>query len=128
MKDVINQVDFEIRSLVKALRDAGIETDWSCSGMPGHMVIRPTIEARTIPFPSSDYLGKQKAVIDQVMRENNIKNYWLSLTWGNGAVNTHGGEPVWLIQIAGRFDFLALPVGYSTRYQDETDTILEFEK
>lgn len=43
-------VDPEIQPLVIALNEAGVESDWSCSGEPGHMAIRPTIQARTHAF------------------------------------------------------------------------------
>jgi hypothetical protein len=121
------QVDPEIRFLVIALREAGIDTDWSCAGLPGHMTIRPTIQAKTFPFSTWQQLDEQKAAIEKVLRDVGLNDYWLSLIWKRGVLDTHGGEPVWLLELPGRFDFLALPAAYSAKYQDDGDIVASFE-
>ena len=109
-------VDVEIRSLVIALRNKGIDTDWSCSGVSGHMTIRPTIQAR-IALSDWASIDKEMADIEQVLQEMGHRDYWLSLVRKRGSMDTHGGEPVWLIELPGRFDFTALPIAYSVEYQ-----------
>lgn len=121
MDDNCLQVDPEVRPLVIALRSAGIDTDWSCSGRPGHMTIRPTIEARISALSDWSLLAIQKTTIENVLCECGHRDYWLSLVWKRGTMDTHGGEPVWIIELPGRVDFLALPVAYSSQYQDEND-------
>ena len=113
MMNEMLQVDPGIRSLVLALNEAGIETDWSCAGESGHMTIRPTIQARTF-IPD---LKLEQRIIERVLQDNGHKDYWLSLVWKRGSMNTHGGEPVWLIELPGRFDFTALNIAYSQKYQ-----------
>lgn len=127
MDEQMLQVDPEIRPLVIALRKAGIDTDWACAGLPGHMTIRPTIQARTSAFLSCEEMKRQRGVIEQVLGDLSLNDYWLSLTWKHGVMDTHGGEPVWMIELPGRFDFTALNIAYSTKYQDEGDVIESFE-
>jgi len=117
-------VDPEIRPLVIVLNQAGIETDWSCSGEPGHMVIRPTIQARTHAFASWEIIAEQRRHIEGVMARFGIEEYWLALVFTYGRLNTHGGEPTWLLQIPGRFDWLALPVAFSQEYIDGEDDLV----
>jgi len=118
-------VDPEIRPLVQLLNEAGVETDWSCSGGPGHMLLRPTIQARTSPFPRWEELQAQKQRIEQVMARLGNTEYWLSLVFTYGKLNTHGGEPTWLLQIPGRYDWLALPVAYDMTHRSFPETELE---
>lgn len=125
--ELIN-VDQEIRPLVKALREAGVDTDWSCAGAgDSHMTIRPTIEARTRALPLDRLMMRQKETIEGVMFRLGVTEYWLSLVFAYGGLNTHGGEATWLIQLPGRFDFLALPVAYSLEYIDgEDDLVIDY--
>lgn len=112
-----NLIDNEIRALVLALNDAGIDTDWCCSGEPGHMLIRPTIQARI-----SRNLNQERVSIEQVMCNFGIEDYWLLLNFAHGKYNTHGGEATWVIMIPGRFDLTtALPVAYAARFQTDDD-------
>lgn len=114
---VISQVDVEIQPLVRALREAGLDTDWSCAGEDdADMTIRPTVQMRTYPFPNDEFLTRQRCVIEQMMIKMGIGEYWLSLVFTYGKLNTHGGEPTWLLQIPGRFDYLALPVALSSEF------------
>lgn len=121
--DYLRGRDSAIRPLLRTLHLQGIETDWSCEGSPGHMVIRPTIQCRTTRRHAAE-LMQERDVIQDVMSQHGIANYWLSLNFAHGDVDTHGGEPVWLIQIPGRFDFLALPVAPSLEYIDGDDDIV----
>ena len=124
--EMLSQVDAEIRPLVHALREAGLDTDWSCSGETDQdMCIRPTIQIRTCPFPNNEFLTKQKFVIEQVMTGMGISEYWLSLVFTYGKLNTHGGEPTWLLQIPGRFDWLSLPVALSSEFTTGVDNLVE---
>ena len=126
MSNVISQVDIEIRPIVRALREAGLDTDWSCAGETEQdMCIRPTIQIRTYPFPNDDFLTKQRRTIERVMVQWGIDEYWLSLTFTYGKLNTHGGEPTWLLQIPGRFDYLSMPVGLSAEFTVGKENLVE---
>lgn len=119
--------DLAIQPLLIALAEGGLESDWSCAGDPGHMCIRPYVQIRTFPGSESGHpyatakLQDQRHKIECVMRDLGIGEYWLQLTYTYGAFNTHGGEAVWILQVPGRFDYIAHPVPYSVRYQDEQD-------
>jgi hypothetical protein len=123
---VTNQVDVEIQPLVHALREAGLDTDWSCAGETEQdMCIRPTIQMRTHPFPNDEFLFKQKRAVEDVMTELGIDEYWLSLVFTYGKLNTHGGEPTWLLQIPGRFDYLSLPTALSAEFTVGEENLVE---
>lgn len=122
-EDYLRTRDRAIRPLLRSLHAAGIETDWSCEGSVGHMVIRPTIQCRTTRRAPND-LMRERNTIEGVMTTHSVQSYWLSLNFAHGTVDTHGGEPVWLIQIPGRFDFLALPVAPSLEYIDGEDDVV----
>jgi len=123
---IINQVDPEIRPLVRTLREAGLDTDWCCAGdTEQDMCIRPTVQMRTCPFPDDTFLFKQKSAIERVMIQLGIDEYWLSLVFTYGKLNTHGGEPTWLLQIPGRFDYLSLPVALSTEFIIGEENLVE---
>lgn len=128
--DILKQVDQEIRDLVEALNDAGLHTDWCCSGEPGHMLIRPTIQMRTYGDLTPNglkTLERERAAIEKVMQSFSVGNYWLLLNMAYGAYNTHGGEPTWILMIPGRFDLTtALPVAYSAAYQSDVDIDAEY--
>lgn len=110
-------LDPEIEPLVVALNEAGLQTDWCCSGEPGHMLIRPTIQIRV-----NENLRVERERIESVMNEQGVEHYWLLLNFAHGAYNTYGGEPTWIIMIPGRFDLTtALPVAYSAEYQTAED-------
>jgi len=122
----ISQVDREIQPLVRALREVGLDTDWSCAGETEQdMCIRPTIQMRTCPFPDDEFLFKQKRIIEQVMIRLGIDEYWLSLVFTYGKLNTHGGEPTWLLQIPGRFDYLSLPAALSMEFTVGEENLVE---
>lgn len=122
---LLRQIDPEIRPLVAALCAAGLETDWSCAGSgPGHMTIRPTIQIRTRPWYTDQDMRRDRQRIETIMAHFGIAHYWLALVFSHGGVDTHGGEPVWLLQVPGRFDFLALPVAYAVEYIDGDDDLL----
>lgn len=112
----ISQIDQEIREVVIRLNEAHVETDWSCSGQSAdHMCIRPTIQARWDGRP----LVEQKKSIEDALQTSGLTEYWLSLVFTTAGINTHGGEPTWLIQWPGRFDWLALPAAFSAKYQSD---------
>lgn len=108
-------IDRPIRKIVADLRESGIDTDWSCCGEENHMVIRPTIEARTWAL-TPDRWTRELTTIESILQANGIVDYWVSLVWSHGKTDVHGGEPVWLIQFLGRYDFLSMPVGYDKKY------------
>jgi len=118
-----NGIDAGVRSLVLALNAADIDTDWSCSGEEGHMLIRPTIQARTVGNLNNPVaLQAERKAIERVMQRFGIEDYWLLLNMAHGAYNTHGGEATWIIMIPGRFDLTtALPVAYDARFQTDED-------
>jgi len=112
-RSLLANVDWEIAPLVAALRHAGLDTDWACSGEPGHMVIRPTIQIKTAPFLRSRELRKMLCQCEKVLAWFGLSDYFLSYTLKRGAFNTHGGEGVIIIELMGRFDWVALPLAYS---------------
>ena len=115
------QVDSGVREIVDALNKAGIVTQWSCSGDPGHMLVRPTLIAHF------GHIG-ERVVIENVLREQGYSDGWISLVWGRGAYNTLQGDPYWLIELLGRFDSTtAFPVAYSAHYQTADDLAQEQE-
>ena len=124
--DIIDQVDPEIQPLVRALRAAGLDSDWSCAGETSQdMCIRPTVQMRTYPFTDDGLLTKQRCAIEQVMAKLGVGEYWLSLVFTYGKLNSHGGEPTWLLQIPGRFDYLSLPAGFSAKFTVGKQNLVE---
>jgi hypothetical protein len=120
----LKAVDEGVRDLVEALNKAGLQTDWCCSGEPGHMLIRPTIQIR-----NNGRLNVEREGIELVMEEMGYVDYWLLLNFAHGARNTHGGEPTWLLMLPGRFDLTtALPVAYSADYQGDDSLDPEWAK
>ena len=59
------------------------------------------------------------------MTQFGIDEYWLSLVHTYGKLNTHGGEPTWLLQIPGRFDYLSMPVGLSAEFIVGDENLVE---
>lgn len=102
------QIDLGVRDLVRSLNAIGIETDWSCEGGQGHLCIRATIQARTWDCTWRG-LDRDRRVIEGVMSDSGIGDYWLSLVFHHGNLDTHGGEPTWQIEIPSEDDYLALP-------------------
>lgn len=117
--------DVEIQPVIDTLRAAGLETDWSCSGEPGHMCIRPTIHIHTGPVRDARILHEERNLIVGILKSCGWLDFWLSLVWGYGSENVHGSDPYWLIEAQGRHDFVALPIAYSMEYTDGPDDILE---
>ena len=107
---LLAQIDPEIRGIVVALNEADLETDWSCQGGPGHWTIRPVVQIRTSPFATHLFLCEQKAKIEKVMEKFKNLDYWLSLVYTYGRLDSHGGEPTWLLQWPTQEgDYLSLP-------------------
>lgn len=106
------QMDPGVRGLVIRLNDAGIETDWSCQGGRGHLCSRMTIQCRTWHPMGHAGLAKDKQTIETVMRDFGITDYWLSLVCHHGNLDTHGGEPTWLIQVPAGDEMIAIPISY----------------
>lgn len=128
MRD-FEDVDDEVRQLIVRLNEVGIHTDWSCDGGEGHMLIRPTVQARTsagfaITEQTARRFAAEQERIERVLEEMGVADFWLSLVFARGRLNTHGGEPTWLIQVPGRFDSLALPAAYSAEYVDADEDLI----
>ncbi|MCG3207221.1 MAG: hypothetical protein FOGNACKC_00821 [Anaerolineae bacterium] len=93
------------------------------------MCIRPTIQIKTFPGAGlgSPGLAAQQQTIELVLSESGIKDYWLALVFSQGKVDVHGGEPTWLLQLPGRFDSLAIPVGLAAQRQAPGYVVEDYE-
>jgi hypothetical protein len=119
-------VDSEVAAVLVRLINLGLTPLWSCAGGPGHMCQRPTIIVRRDVGNSQWW---ERDTIALALASELIERYWISHVRGYGAPETQPAwlsdedlyGTVWLVEWPGPYDFLPLPIAFSSKYMSETE-------